>query len=71
MDKAFELFKFSKIYKKQKNIEKMTKSNDFNLIFPGKWEKSKLNETIRKNKQIQNLRNFVRKTRAKRYFLQV
>ena len=30
----------------------MTESQYFNLIFPGKWEKSKLEDTIRKNKQI-------------------
>ena len=48
----------------------MTDSNYFDLIFPGKWEKSKLDEKIRINKQIQNIRKFIKKSRSMKYFLQ-
>lgn len=48
----------------------MTESDDFDLIFPSKREKARLEEKIRKNKRIQNLWNFVIKSRNKKYFLQ-
>ena len=49
MDNAYERFIFRKFCKNQKGIEEMAESNDFDLIFPGKWEKSNLEETVRKN----------------------
>lgn len=48
----------------------MNESNDSNLVFPIKLKKSKLENKIIKNKKIQNLWNFVKKTRTKEYYLQ-
>ena len=48
----------------------MSENNKFDLIFPGKWQKSKIDGAIKKFKQIQNLWDFVRKSRGRRYFLQ-
>ena len=48
----------------------MTESNDSNLEFPIKLKKSKSESKIIKNKKIQNIWNFVKKTRTKEYYLQ-
>ena len=48
----------------------MTEGDDFDLNYPSKREKARLEEKIRKNKRIQNLWNFVIKSRNKKYFLQ-
>lgn len=49
MDKAFEQFIFKKISMIQKNLELITENLYFDLILPGKWEKSKLEDRESKN----------------------